>query len=106
LGFAAVVFTASSTARRTIEQGRTSASAFYYAKVVHAAASNIHPSIGGCGHIAHHAATGRNGGAREFFTLRIKLNNGIGLTPDSLNALQNQPARLVAKEKAAAQKRL
>jgi len=54
-------------------RGRASADAFHYANFVHAAASNIHPSIGRCRHIAHHAATRRNGGAREFFVLRIQI---------------------------------
>jgi len=43
-----------------------SADAFHYTNFVHAAASNIHPSIGGCRHIAYHPATGRKGGARIF----------------------------------------
>jgi len=34
-----------------------SADAFHYANFVHAAASNIHPSVRGCRHVAHHAAT-------------------------------------------------
>src|ERR1700730_18802472 len=38
-----------------------SAGAFHYANFVHAAASNITPPVGRCRHVAHHAATRRNG---------------------------------------------
>src|SRR5882762_8650272 len=56
-----------------------SADAFHYANFVHAAASNIHPPVGRRRHIAYHAATRRNGGAREFVRLRIELNNRVWL---------------------------
>src|SRR5439155_27003043 len=75
----ALAFIDSSTARNSVQQGRgDSGSAFYYADFVPATASNIHPPVGRCRHIAHHAVPRRNGGAREFFGLRIELNDRVG----------------------------
>src|SRR5882757_10690378 len=49
-----------------------SAGTFHHAHFVHAAASNIHPSVGSSGHVAHRAAAGRNDRARKLFRLGIE----------------------------------
>src|SRR5260370_8052767 len=64
---------------KDVAAGRTLADAFHYANFVHAAASNIHPPVGRCRHIANHAATRRNGGARELVRLRTIQNDRVGL---------------------------
>src|SRR5207302_6745485 len=88
LGLTAVAFIATSTARNSLQQGRGhSASAFYYADFVHATASNIHPPVGRCRHIAHHASPRRNGGARESIGPRIGLNERVGR--DSRSAVRD-----------------
>src|SRR5260370_371638 len=62
------------------ERGRregNSAGTFHHAHFVDAAASNIHPSVGSSGHVAHRAAAGRNDRARKLFRLGIALYNGV-----------------------------
>jgi hypothetical protein len=54
-----------------------SAGAFHDANFVHAAAGNIHPSVGGRCHIANRASSGGDRRTGELFRFWIELNNGV-----------------------------
>ena len=65
--------------RREYSMATKSGYAFHDRNFVHAAAGEVHASVGGGGHIADGSAARRNGGAGELLGLGIELNECIWL---------------------------
>src|SRR6266852_69584 len=76
--------------RGSAGKGR-SAGALHYANFVHPAASNIHPPVGGCRHIANCTSSRGDHRTGELFRFWIELNDGVWL--HSRFAVPNQAIR-------------